>query len=301
MYTVKQVVTMTGLTAATLRAWERRYGVVSPRRTEGHYRMFSEADVARLRQMVQLIDAGAQAHKAAEIVLTAPSPAQPTPTQSCDPATLADTAAALDPERLRTLLDAALPAGDGFESACDDWLNPAIREVYQRVKSGELSDVHQRIAQRAINRRLNAILDQTPLAGPPSESRSSERPVVLVAQQEVDGSEVLPLIFTIALRSRGADARAMGTGISPQGWRVAIEQLRPRSVAVATTSTAGHRKVRELVRELSSVTPPVQVWLGGPQLDPSRPGHLPLHVRGAVDRLLSHLWGGSGPAAATQE
>lgn len=48
VFPVRVVLRRTGLTAELLRAWERRYGVVTPARTKGGQRIYSEADVARL-------------------------------------------------------------------------------------------------------------------------------------------------------------------------------------------------------------------------------------------------------------
>ena len=43
------VVQRTGLTSHAIRAWERRYGAVEPARTEGGQRLYSDAQVMRLR------------------------------------------------------------------------------------------------------------------------------------------------------------------------------------------------------------------------------------------------------------
>ena len=65
-YPVKQVSALTGVAADTLRAWERRYGVVTPARTESGYRLYDDQDVARLRLMARLVSDGAPASLAAE-------------------------------------------------------------------------------------------------------------------------------------------------------------------------------------------------------------------------------------------
>jgi MerR family transcriptional regulator, light-induced transcriptional regulator len=44
----------TGVSEHVLRAWERRYGAVRPARTEGGQRLYSDADVLRLRLLRQL-------------------------------------------------------------------------------------------------------------------------------------------------------------------------------------------------------------------------------------------------------
>jgi MerR family transcriptional regulator, light-induced transcriptional regulator len=52
------VVQRTGLTSHVLRAWERRYGAVSPGRTEGGQRLYSDADLVRLRLLRQATETG---------------------------------------------------------------------------------------------------------------------------------------------------------------------------------------------------------------------------------------------------
>ena len=67
-YTVKQVSGLTGVATDRLRAWERRYGVVAPGRSESRYRLYDDEDVARLRRMAELVEAGTPASLAAEQV-----------------------------------------------------------------------------------------------------------------------------------------------------------------------------------------------------------------------------------------
>ncbi len=55
---IRVVAHRTGLTPATLRAWERRYGVVEPHRSEGGQRLYSDRDVERLIRLHLLSEAG---------------------------------------------------------------------------------------------------------------------------------------------------------------------------------------------------------------------------------------------------
>jgi DNA-binding transcriptional MerR regulator len=57
-YPVRLVARRTGLTPHVLRAWERRYGVVVPARSEGGQRLYSDADIRRLELLRRLTDAG---------------------------------------------------------------------------------------------------------------------------------------------------------------------------------------------------------------------------------------------------
>jgi MerR family transcriptional regulator, light-induced transcriptional regulator len=58
----------TRLTPDVLRVWERRYGLLQPRRTAGNRRLYSRADQARVSLMQRYIAAGKPPAHAAEIV-----------------------------------------------------------------------------------------------------------------------------------------------------------------------------------------------------------------------------------------
>src|SRR5512141_668232 len=68
-YPVRLVALRTGLTPHVLRAWERRYGVVSPGRTEGGQRLYSELDIERLRLLRRLTDGGHAIRRIASLPL----------------------------------------------------------------------------------------------------------------------------------------------------------------------------------------------------------------------------------------
>lgn len=57
-YRIGSVARLTGINPDTLRMWERRYGVVDPMRTPGGGRLYTGADVERLKLIKQLVDGG---------------------------------------------------------------------------------------------------------------------------------------------------------------------------------------------------------------------------------------------------
>lgn len=58
----------TGLSADVIRVWERRYGLLEPQRTGGNFRLYSTADVSRLRLMQYYASKGMPAAQAADLV-----------------------------------------------------------------------------------------------------------------------------------------------------------------------------------------------------------------------------------------
>ena len=53
-YSISDAAEALGVTPPTLRSWELRYGLVTPRRTAGGHRRYTEEDIDRLRLFVQL-------------------------------------------------------------------------------------------------------------------------------------------------------------------------------------------------------------------------------------------------------
>ena len=58
LYAIREVSAMTGVNSVTLRAWQRRYGLVLPQRTPKGHRLYTEADVERIRQILAWLDKG---------------------------------------------------------------------------------------------------------------------------------------------------------------------------------------------------------------------------------------------------
>jgi len=60
MYTIKNVSMITGIGVHTLRAWEKRYGVVKPERSDSGRRFYSDEDIEKLKLIVTLNKTGEQ-------------------------------------------------------------------------------------------------------------------------------------------------------------------------------------------------------------------------------------------------
>jgi len=57
-YPISTVAELTGINPITLRAWERRYGLIQPQRTDKGHRLYSAADIERIREVLRLVEEG---------------------------------------------------------------------------------------------------------------------------------------------------------------------------------------------------------------------------------------------------
>jgi len=63
LYTIGEVALLCDINPVTLRAWQRRYGLLKPQRTDGGHRLFTDADIDRIREIKGWIDNGVQVGK----------------------------------------------------------------------------------------------------------------------------------------------------------------------------------------------------------------------------------------------
>ena len=106
-----------GLSDHVLRAWESRYGLLQPVRSPGGFRLYSEADEARVRQMQAYLADGLSASEAARAALTG--------------STGADSARAAEPDLAASA--GREPYANALRQALDAFDEPGAQAVLDRL------------------------------------------------------------------------------------------------------------------------------------------------------------------------
>lgn len=68
LFPIREVARLTGINPVTLRAWERRYGLVQPTRTESGHRLYSQADIDEVRSILGWIERGVAVSKVGKLL-----------------------------------------------------------------------------------------------------------------------------------------------------------------------------------------------------------------------------------------
>jgi len=58
LYPIRTVASLTGVNPITLRAWERRYNLIQPRRTESGHRLYTREDIERIQRVMKFLSQG---------------------------------------------------------------------------------------------------------------------------------------------------------------------------------------------------------------------------------------------------
>lgn len=68
LFPIREVSRLTGVNPVTLRAWERRYGLIQPTRTDSGHRLYSQADIESVRSILGWIERGVAVSKVGKIL-----------------------------------------------------------------------------------------------------------------------------------------------------------------------------------------------------------------------------------------
>jgi DNA-binding transcriptional MerR regulator len=256
MYTIKRASEMVGVPAATLRAWQRRYGVVNPGRSSAGYRLYGANDIAVLRRMQALVASGWSPKEAAEAVVSDEGNLdtelgglrhdQPQRSSSAMPDNVAmdlvSAAAAFDPFAVSRLLDERF-ATISFEQIIDGWLLPELERLGKAWASGQVSVAGEHMVAAAVQRRLNAAFDAAGQDNPGA-------PLVLTGLPAGCRHELGILSFAIAARRQGITVVHLGTDLPLADWLSAVVRQQPAAVVIAAPTSADVGPAVELVKGL---------------------------------------------------
>ncbi len=299
MYTVKRAAELTGVAPDTLRAWERRYGVVSPTRSDGGYRLYDDVALRRLAAMQALVVAGWSPRQAAEQVLAEGDlerdPPRPGGVDDEDAATVGDVTALaragrdFDGAALQRALDEGFALGS-FETVVDRWLMPSLLELGGWWHSGRVTVAGEHFVSASVQRRLAAAYDA---AGRPAG------PGVVVGLARDSRHELGVLAFATALRRAGADVVYAGADLPPATWPEAVRAHHAVAAVVGVPTVEDVPAVREVVAVMARHAPDVRLCLGGShQRDVSGGEQLGHRIGVAAEELVAGLRRTEGDAAA---
>jgi len=227
-----------GVAPATLRTWDRRYGIGPRAHTTGRHRRYTHDDIARLELMQQVLLRGATPAEAAGYAMRASASSTPEivaprdgnaslfrefNTRSAFVLGLSRAALAMDAVATQQLIADSIDVL-GVVTVWDDVLRPVLAALASRwVQSGECVEVEHMVHECA----LAALVGATPLVTAPR----NPRPVVLCCAPDEQHS--LPLyVLRAALAQAGIGTQMLGAALPTAALAAAVRRTGPAAVAV---------------------------------------------------------------------
>ncbi|NTW02594.1 MAG: MerR family transcriptional regulator [Oscillochloris sp.] len=255
-YNTKAVAQETGVPADTFRAWERRYGVPRPQRTEGGHRLYSERDIATIRwlrdrtaegltisQAIALMTDGAESHLG-----------------------WLNTAVDTEPhtwERLNSRLNAALIdfdatraeqiLGEAFaiyplEDVFLKLVQPTMIEIGEQWHAGKITVTAEHFATQFIRRKLSGLFN--------TYNITDGRGLVMIGCAPSEQHDLGALMIAVFLVRHGWQVVYLGSEVPLRDLLDTVRQLQPDIVCMAASTTETATQLLEVGRAVLSLPPP---------------------------------------------
>lgn len=312
MHPIGVVERRTGIPGHVLRAWERRYGVVSPQRTEGGHRLYSDSEVARLDVLGRLVGRGYRVGRLAkmddaqrlELLGSGPPVPSDSPPDPEDAAAVLEACQraveALDAQRLRALLDRAAATTVPLRFMADV-ISPLLRWVGDSWSDGTLTEAHEHLCSEVVGRLL---ADRVAAA-----SGAAPGPILVAATLSGERHYLGGLLATLAAASAGWRATWLGPDLPAHAIATAARQLNARGVAVSFVAPEAGPAADLLhqTAELRALLPStVRLFVGGPGAPPPEEGspvdgvELPGGLEELHARLREVAWAENGARSGAE-
>jgi DNA-binding transcriptional MerR regulator len=248
----------TGVSPELLRAWEQRYGLLRPTRSDGGFRLYSPQDERRVASMCAHLKRGISAAEAARLTLdaeSAPAPAVALPALALGAAELRAALDHLDESSAHAALDRLL-AGFAVETVLREVVMPYLRELGDRWERGEASIAQEHFASQILRGRLLGL------------ARGWDRgpgPRALLACMPGEQHDLGLIVFGLGLRDRGWRITFLGPDTPLDTIGDAATALEPDAVVLAATTPDRFEGSRAALRRLART---VALWAAGAGASP---------------------------------
>lgn len=260
---------MLDIPAVTIRAWEHRYGVVSPERSETGYRLFSKDDIDDLKwlkhqveergmnisQAVRMLEQKREKQKQEQADI-----AEETEAESASEVTermverLYNMLAEYRTEEAKTIVDLGFSMF-GYDSMIQDVLLPVLVRIGDAWEQGDITVFQEHYSTQFLMQRCLSFFHIFPT--------DTSIPKVLSLCPSGEQHQVGLLMFSLFLRKRGIDVLYLGADTPYEGIDKLIESQNIRFVCISATLSQNLKQALRFVEGLSSRFKHMQFALGG--------------------------------------
>jgi MerR family transcriptional regulator, light-induced transcriptional regulator len=251
-YNLKAVIHETGLTPATLRAWERRYGLLKPQRSPGGQRLYTQADIEMLKWLVvrqseglsishaiemwRSLGKSAAAQARADLVQVSAAGAGENMLDQLRSNWLA-ACLAFDETGAELALAQAL-AMAAPEVVCTELLQKGLAMIGEGWYTGTVSVQQEHFASALAMRRLNALFAVAPAPTRPGR--------LLAACPSGEAHDLSLLMLAFILRWRGWEVVYLGANVPLTRLDATLQSTAPHLVLSVAQTLPGAAALSEL-------------------------------------------------------
>lgn len=260
-YTLYELEKLTGILAATIRVWERRYNIIKPQRTETNRRRYDDDDLRRLINISILYNSGIKiskisAYSEAEleekaVFLTRDSTGSDTKINSLIVAMFSFNGSAVNEILLRSIINI------GFEETFLNVVFPFLRRVGIMWHTGSVNTGAEHFITNIFRGRLISAIDSLPTDNDPKRKR------VIMFLPDDELHEMGLLFYCYLIRRMGHEVLYMGQATPFYAIEEANEKWHSDILFTGTLSDLSISKPEEYLKNLSTTFKSQKIFVSG--------------------------------------
>ncbi|WP_158651445.1 MerR family transcriptional regulator [Mesobacillus jeotgali] len=263
MYSIKQVSERLDIPAVTIRAWENRYNVVAPTRTDGGHRLYSEKDLETLKWIkTQVHEKNMKISDAVRLLQESPPASAPPPSQNDKYGELKEklyeSLINLDTQKANQIADLAFSLYD-YEEVFHHILVQVLYKVGDEWENGAISVAQEHFASQFIINRCTQFLRILPVN--PALQK------VLAFCPEGEQHQIGLMVFSLFLKKKGHDVIYLGPNTPLEGLSDLIKMKNISVVAISMTNPKPIKKVEDWIQSCLKLDPSLKFIVGGSCVD----------------------------------
>lgn len=264
VYSIKDLEKLSGIKAHTLRIWEQRYGLITPKRTQTNIRYYDDDDLKFILNIALLNRNGYKISRIVKMTRTDITEKVASISEinfeygtQLDALTLS--MIEMDEYKFERIISTNIQQ-TGFEHTMLEVIYPFLDKLSLLWLTGSISPVQENFISYLIRQKLIVAIDKAPLPAGKNVRK------FLLYLPEGERQELTMLFMHYLVKSRGYHVVYLGQDISLTDLRDAGQITSPDFIFTMITETFGKEPVQRYVDKLCEIFPDSQVLLSGYQM-----------------------------------
>lgn len=261
-YKIKDLEKLSGIKSHTIRIWEKRYGLLTPQRTDTKIRDYTDKDLVDLLNIcilynngckishIALMDEEGVQNKVAEIMIGSPT--------NSSSENLLVALVNLDEKLFSDTLNSLIDK-EGLLKTFSDYLIPFLKRIGVMWLVGTVRPCQEHFISSIIRQKVIASYDKLPIPD------MNQEPILLFLPEN-EWHELGLLFYNYALRFQNKRTVYLGQSMPYDALVVCINDLKPRAVVTSCLSIADKNPLIKYFSNLKKDIGDVPVYAGGSQI-----------------------------------
>ena len=261
-YSIKDLETLSGIKAHTIRIWEKRYGIISPERTDTNIRTYCDEDLKKLLNIALLNNHGLKISKISKLDEQSIS-------KEVEKIALSDTSYPTYIDRLivsmvdldRLKFEAILEDGSqklGFENFCINVLYPLLQKIGVMWLANSINPAQEHFISSLIIQKMYVASDNL-------FTTEKKKTKTIFFLREGELHEMGLLFYRYLMEKRGTDAIYLGQSVPFEDLKQVVNAHEPDFLVTAFVATMEEDTFSRYLKELSEAFPKQKIIISGYQ------------------------------------